>query len=64
LKNSPLKSQIIKHLYFDKGLSCAELSEILDKSLPSTAKAIAELIEDGLVMEDGYAEAAGRRYIL
>jgi predicted NBD/HSP70 family sugar kinase len=61
LKNSPLKSQIIKHLYFDKGLSCAELSEILDKSLPSTAKAIAELIDDGLVMEDGYARSSGGR---
>jgi predicted NBD/HSP70 family sugar kinase len=61
LKNTPLKSQIIKHLYFDKGLSCAELSEILDKSLPSTSKAITELIEDGLVVEDGYARSSGGR---
>jgi len=61
LKNSPLKSQIIKHLYFDKGLSCAELSEILDKSLPSTAKAISELIDDGMVIEDGYARSSGGR---
>jgi len=61
LKNSPLKSQIIKHLYFDKGLSCAELSEILDKSLPSTAKAINELIDDGMVIEDGYARSSGGR---
>jgi predicted NBD/HSP70 family sugar kinase len=61
LKNSPLKSQIIKHLYFDKGLSCAELSEILDKILPSTAKAISELIDDGMVIEDGYARSSGGR---
>ncbi|WP_461453577.1 ROK family transcriptional regulator [Mucilaginibacter sp.] len=61
MKNSPLKSQIIKHLYFDKGLSCAELSEILDKSLPSTAKAISELIDDGMVIEDGYARSSGGR---
>lgn len=61
MKNSPLKSQIIKHLYFDKGLSCAELSEILDKSLPSTAKAINELIDDGMVIEDGYARSSGGR---
>jgi len=61
LKNTPLKSLIIKHLYYDKGLSCAELSEILDKSLPSISKGINELIEDGLVIEDGYARSSGGR---
>lgn len=52
---------IIKNLYFDKGLSCAELSEILDKSLPSISKAVNELIDDGLVIEDGYARSSGGR---
>jgi len=61
VKSTPLKSLIIKHLYFDKGQSCAELSEILDKSLPSTSKAINELIEEGLVIEDGYARSSGGR---
>jgi len=61
LKSTPFKNQIIKHLYFDKGLSCADLSEILDKSLPSTAKALNELIEEGLVIEDGYARSSGGR---
>ena len=61
MKSTPLKSLIIKHLYFDKGQSCAELSEILDKSLPSTSKAINELIEEGLVIEDGYARSSGGR---
>jgi glucokinase-like ROK family protein len=61
LKNTPLKSLIIKHLYYDKGLSCADLSEILDKSLPSISKGINELIEDGLVIEDGYARSSGGR---
>lgn len=61
VKSTPLKNQIIKHLYFDKGLSCAELSELLDKSLPSTSKTLNELIEDGLVMEDGYARSSGGR---
>lgn len=61
MKNTPLKSLIIKNLYFDKGLSCAELSEVLDKSLPSISKAINELIEDGLVIEDGYARSSGGR---
>jgi len=61
VKNTPLKNLIIKHLYFDKGQSCAELSEVLDKSLPSTSKAINELIEEGLVIEDGYARSSGGR---
>ena len=61
VKNNPLKNQIIRHLYFDKGRSCAELSELLDKSLPSTSKAINELIEEGLVVEDGYARSKGGR---
>jgi glucokinase-like ROK family protein len=61
VKSTPLKNQIIKHLYFDKGQSCAELSELLDKSLPSTSKAINELIEEGLVIEDGYARSSGGR---
>lgn len=61
VKSTPLKNQIIKHLYFDKGQSCAELSEVLDKSLPSTSKALNELIEEGLVIEDGYARSSGGR---
>ena len=61
MKSIPLKNLIIKHLYFDKGQSCAELSEILDISLPSTSKAINELIEEGLVIEDGYARSSGGR---
>ena len=61
MKSTPLKNLIIKHLYFDKGQSCAELSEILDISLPSTSKAINELIEEGLVIEDGYARSSGGR---
>ncbi len=61
MKNTPLKSLIIKQLYYYKGLSCAELSEILDKSLPSISKAINELIDDKLVVEDGYARSSGGR---
>jgi glucokinase-like ROK family protein len=61
MKSTPLKSLIIKHLYFDKGLSVAELSEVLDKSLPSISKAINELIDEGLVIEDGYARSSGGR---
>ena len=52
---------IIKRLYFDKAMSCAELSELFDKSIPSIAKAINELIAEGFVVEQGYAPSSGGR---
>jgi len=52
---------IIKSLYFDKAMSCAELSELFDKSFPSIAKAVNELIEEGFVIEQGYAPSSGGR---
>jgi len=61
VKSAELKNIIIKRLYFDKALSCAELSEILDKSIPSVSKAINELIEEGFVVEQGYAPSSGGR---
>ena len=61
VKSAELKNIIIKRLYFDKALSCAELSEILDKSIPSVSKAINEVIEEGFVIEQGYAPSSGGR---
>jgi len=61
VKSAELKNLIIKCLYFDKSLSCAELSEILDKSTPSISKTINELIEEGFVIEQGYAPSSGGR---
>ena len=52
---------IIKKLYFDKAMSCAELSELFDKSIPSIAKAINELIDEGFVVEQGFAPSSGGR---
>lgn len=52
---------IIKRLYFDKALSCADLSELFDKSIPSIAKAINELMAEGFVVEQGYAPSSGGR---
>src|ERR1700759_5465790 len=60
-KSSQLKNMIIKCLYFDKAMSCAELSELFDKSIPSIAKAVNELIEEGFVIEQGYAPSSGGR---
>ncbi len=61
VKSTQLKNMIIKCLYFDKAMSCAELSELFDKSIPSIAKAINELIEEGFVIEQGYAPSSGGR---
>src|ERR1700760_4358833 len=61
VKGSQLKNMIIKSLYFDKAMSCAELSELFDKSIPSIAKAVNELIDEGFVVEQGYAPSSGGR---
>jgi len=61
VKSAELKNLIIKRLYFDKVLPCTELAEVLEKSVPSVSKAIGELIEEGFVMEDGYAPSSGGR---
>jgi len=61
IKGSQLKNMIIKRLYFDKALSCADLSELFDKSIPSIAKAINELMAEGFVVEQGYAPSSGGR---
>ncbi|MEJ8843317.1 ROK family protein [Lacibacter sp. H375] len=61
LKNNRYKRQIQKHLYFEKELSCADLSLLTDKSLPLTNRVLNELIEDGLVVESGYANSTGGR---
>jgi predicted NBD/HSP70 family sugar kinase len=61
IKGSQLKNMIIKRLYFDKAMSCAELSDLFDKSIPSIAKAINELIDEGFVVEQGFAPSSGGR---
>src|SRR6266567_7947707 len=55
------RSSIIKQLYFAKALSCADLSEKINKSLPLTTKMLADMIEDGYVVESGYAASTGGR---
>jgi len=61
VKSTELKNMIIKQLYFDKALSCADMSELFDKSVPSIAKAVNELIDEGFVTEQGYAPSSGGR---
>jgi glucokinase-like ROK family protein len=61
VKGAELKNMIIRQLYFDRALSCADMSEIFDKSVPSIAKSVNELIEEGFVVEQGYAPSSGGR---
>ena len=61
VKSAQLKNLIVKQLYFDTALSCADLSELFDKSIPSITKAVNELIADGFVVEHGYAPSSGGR---
>jgi predicted NBD/HSP70 family sugar kinase len=60
-KNLLYKRKIIKHLYFSNMLSCADLSDKIHKSIPLTTKMLGKLIEEGWVMETGYAASTGGR---
>jgi len=55
------KKKIIKELYFAKTLSCSDLSLLTKKSLPLTTKMVNELIEEGYIIETGYAPSTGGR---
>lgn len=55
------RKRIINHLYFSKMLSCAEISEKIEKSLSLTTKILNELIAEGFVLETGYAPSSGGR---
>lgn len=58
---SQLKRQIISTLYFEKTLSVVELSAVIGKSVPHTTKALTELVEEGLIMDNGFASSSGGR---
>lgn len=60
-KQTLYKKSLIKHLYFNEKLSCAELSLLTDKSLPHAARALNELVEQGVVRESGHANSTGGR---
>ncbi|QES89722.1 ROK family protein [Rhizosphaericola mali] len=61
LNELTLKKEIIKLLYYDKRLSCAELSNVLGKSIPIVTKAITSLIQEEWVEESGLATSTGGR---
>lgn len=55
------RTNIIKLLYFDKKLSCNNISEKINKSLPLVTKIINDLVKEGVVVENGYAASTGGR---
>ena len=63
-KKKLFRNKILKELYFEDNLSCAELSVKIGKSFPVTAKLIEELIAENRVVETGYAASTGGRRAL
>jgi predicted NBD/HSP70 family sugar kinase len=60
-KQTAYRRNIAKQLYFNRELSCADLSELTQKSLPLTTKILNELIDKGHVIETGFANSTGGR---
>lgn len=55
------KKKILRQIYFDGSLSSADLSWSIKKSIPFTTKLLNELIDEGYVVETGYAPSTGGR---
>lgn len=60
-RQETFKKTLLKHLYFNRELSCADLTLLTGRSLPHTTKAFNELVKSGLVLESGYAVSTGGR---
>ena len=60
-KKIAYRKEIIKQLYFNQSLSCADISYKVGKSLPLTTKMLTELIDEDYVVETGYANSTGGR---
>ncbi len=55
------KGEIIRHLYFEGTLSCLEASLLSGKSLPNATRLINELLDEGILVETGFAHSTGGR---
>ena len=60
-KRHLFKRHLIKNLYFRGILSSADLSNLTEKNLQITSKAINELVDEGAVIAAGYANSTGGR---
>ena len=63
-KKLTYKSNILRRLYFAGSLSCAELSDQINKSLPLTTKMVNDLLTEGSIIEKGHAPSTGGRRAL
>lgn len=61
VKTNLYKRKILRELYFNNILSCADLSLKTNKSIPLTTKILNELIQEGYVIETGFAQSTGGR---
>ncbi|MCU0385534.1 MAG: ROK family transcriptional regulator [Flavihumibacter sp.] len=52
-KKLSYKKAVLKQLYFDAGISCAEISHRINRSIPLTTRILDELLNENLVMEGG-----------
>ena len=61
MKEELYKNKIIQELYFSSGACSLELSKRLNKSLSLISRIVNEMIEEGLVVEKGFAISSGGR---
>jgi predicted NBD/HSP70 family sugar kinase len=54
-------SGVFKELYYNKSMSCLDLSKRIRKSLPHTAMRLNELIAKDAIVENGYGSSTGGR---
>jgi predicted NBD/HSP70 family sugar kinase len=64
LKKDQNKLGIIKELYISHSLSCTDLCERREKSLPLITKLVNELLEEEVIVENGFAPSTGGRRAL
>lgn len=60
-KSDLYKTRILKSLIFENELSGTEISTRTGKSLPLTTRILGELLDAGLITEQGYAPSTGGR---
>jgi len=60
-KKKLFRNKILKELYFEDGLTCADLCIKIEKSFPVTIKLIEELLAENVITETGFAPSTGGR---
>lgn len=60
-KKKLFRNKILKELYFEENLSCADLCLRINKSFPVTSSLLEDLVTDSKVIETGYAASTGGR---